>query len=364
MKENILNQNEDQTPCYNQKETIKFNSPNREDIINNSFGQHDPYFGNENNEELSGFGLGELNRNTHNYYKNEEFTETNTNVKLNYKDKYLDNNEDVKTFKLDDRIQFLMKYLDFFEYSLLFIQNKINFNDLLLITKEDFIEMKIPVGPRNRILKFISDYKIYAKNYTLDEIKFFLTKNDTYYVNNQERNNLIEDLNPNNKNVKNVKKGDNYQYNDEVFSPSDKGNNEQNYGPPFFASNQTNNILANFNTDMLNSIQNENNSKDESLKMIDLSNDEEKKKKKNYLNKNLHLNGEVFENSLKFSTIPEKDDNNIPTKDATNTKGEKESQIKREYEILTSNLSKSTLKKFNENKALKKDFQTVNDEVK
>ncbi len=313
---------------------------------------------------MSGFGLGELNRNSNNYYKNEEFSENNTNVKFNYKDKYLDNNEDIKTFKLDDRIQFLMKYLDFLEYSHLFIQNKINFNDLLLITKEDFIEMKIPVGPRNRILKFISDYKIYSKNYSLDEIKFFLTKNDTYYVNNQERNSLIEDLNPNNKIMKNVKNGDNYHYNDEVFSPSDKVNNEQNYGSPFFASNQTNNILANFNTDLLNSIQNENNSKDESLKIIDLSNDEEKKKKKNNLNKNLHLNGEVFESSLKFSTIPEKDDNNIPTKDASNNKIEKENQMKREYEILTSNLSKNTQKKFNENKSLKKDFQTVNEEVR
>ena len=51
-----------------------------------------------------------------------------------------------------------MDKLDFREYSFNFIKNKITFNDLLLLNKEDFNELGIPLGPRNRILKFIDDY--------------------------------------------------------------------------------------------------------------------------------------------------------------------------------------------------------------
>ena len=92
----------------------------------------------------------------------------------------INQNNDLSRYSIDRRLQFLMKYLDFEEYFELLIQNKINFNDLLLISKEDFIEMKIPVGPRNRILKFINDYKAYAKSYSLDEIKYFLSKNANF----------------------------------------------------------------------------------------------------------------------------------------------------------------------------------------
>jgi len=58
----------------------------------------------------------------------------------------------------DENLEYLMERLDFKEYSFNFIKNKITFNDLLLLKKEDFNELGIPLGPRNRILKFIEDY--------------------------------------------------------------------------------------------------------------------------------------------------------------------------------------------------------------
>ncbi len=38
--------------------------------------------------------------------------------------------------------------------------------------------MDIPIGPRNRIINFINEYKTYGKNYDLNELKKFF-KNKT-----------------------------------------------------------------------------------------------------------------------------------------------------------------------------------------
>ena len=48
--------------------------------------------------------------------------------------------------------------LDLTEYIQNFFENKIFFEDLILLSKDDFLELKIPLGPRNRLLKFIEDY--------------------------------------------------------------------------------------------------------------------------------------------------------------------------------------------------------------
>ena len=112
---------------------------------------------------------------------------------------------------------------------------------------------------------------------------------------------------------------------------------------------------------MLNSLQNENNSKDESLRIIDFTNEADEKKKKKHLNRNLYVNGEVFDNnnSIKFNFLPERDNENenIPTKDFNTF--DKENQTRRENEILNNN-TRNALKKLTENKSLKKDFEIVN----
>jgi hypothetical protein len=59
----------------------------------------------------------------------------------------------------DDKLIELLKKLDLEDHLYTFMENKINFCDLVLLTKEDFIELNIKLGPRNRLLKFIEDYK-------------------------------------------------------------------------------------------------------------------------------------------------------------------------------------------------------------
>ena len=57
-----------------------------------------------------------------------------------------------------------------------FNKNCIKFNDLFLLTKEDFIEMKIPIGPRNRLIHFIREFLKYAITFNFQELHDFLIK--------------------------------------------------------------------------------------------------------------------------------------------------------------------------------------------
>ena len=132
---------------------------------------------------------------------------------------------------------------------------------------------------------------------------------------------------------------------------------------PFFPLNNGN---SNNNTDILNDIKN-----DESLKIIDLSNDyDEIKNQKINLNKKIYNKIEVFENNnstSKLYTVQEKlndkqHEKSFLTKDDSIINLEKEHQTKRENEILNCKITK-VAKKNTKNKSLKIDFQSINLEV-
>ena len=54
-----------------------------------------------------------------------------------------------------------------------FKNNYVNFRDLFLLTKDDYIEMKIPIGPRNKIIHFIELYKKTMKNFEMNDVLNF-----------------------------------------------------------------------------------------------------------------------------------------------------------------------------------------------
>ena len=77
----------------------------------------------------------------------------------------------------DSRLIFILKNLNLDNLINIFNEHCIKFSDLFQLNKYDLLEMNIPIGPRNRIIKFIKDYKKNAKMYDLNEIKkFFRTK--------------------------------------------------------------------------------------------------------------------------------------------------------------------------------------------
>ena len=55
--------------------------------------------------------------------------------------------------------------------------NKIDFSDLLFLTKEDLKEMNIPIGPRNRILNFIVNFTTYKENLKIDKYDLNIINN-------------------------------------------------------------------------------------------------------------------------------------------------------------------------------------------
>ena len=59
-----------------------------------------------------------------------------------------------------------------------FKNNYVNFQDLFLLNKDDLIEMKIPIGPRNKLIYYIEQYKKTMKNYELEDISYFFSYNN------------------------------------------------------------------------------------------------------------------------------------------------------------------------------------------
>lgn len=91
---------------------------------------------------------------------------------------------------LDNRLVYTMNALGLESLTHIFVNNKITFNDLLFMTKEDLTELNFRMFQKNRILNFINEYTQTAKNYTMGEIECFFKANPKY--------NSLQNINVNN----------------------------------------------------------------------------------------------------------------------------------------------------------------------
>ena len=76
----------------------------------------------------------------------------------------------------DKTILFILTNLGLEDLFLKFKDNRITYNDLQFLTKEDFIEMKIPIGPRNRIIHFIQEMKRKKVPLDFESLRNFIDK--------------------------------------------------------------------------------------------------------------------------------------------------------------------------------------------
>lgn len=88
------------------------------------------------------------------------------------------NNEELD--RTDPRLALAMIKLGLENLIHIFTNNKLTFNDLLFLTKEDLNELNFHLYQKNRILSFINDYKKIAKNYTIEEVESFFMYNSKY----------------------------------------------------------------------------------------------------------------------------------------------------------------------------------------
>ena len=107
------------------------------------------------------------------------------NSKMNQSDSSRTRNSFLKNDSIvkDLRFKYVMNILDLNQFYHLFDSSNLTFNDILILSKEDLIEMNIQLAARNRILKFSEAYKLQGKFFTLEEIKEFFHKNKNFCFN-------------------------------------------------------------------------------------------------------------------------------------------------------------------------------------
>ena len=153
-------------------------------------------------KEKSNKNIPNQTQNYYNYFPQPEpFPKTiNYNFSINNNLKYkndISTSKEEENYRLstsskkeDNTILYLLTNLNLGNLYNIFMSNYISFNDLFLLKKEDFIEMKIPIGPRNRIIHIISEYKKFGKTFDFKELSNFLN----YYKKLMEKP-IVSDIN-------------------------------------------------------------------------------------------------------------------------------------------------------------------------
>ena len=139
----------------------------------------------------------------------------NQNIDVKIVNNY--NNDNKSKINIDPRLELTLKYLDIMHTLQIFVNNYISFNDLLLLSKKDLIDLGFSLVERNRIFTFSQEYKNFGVKFNISEINDFfnkyenlnirlVTNNNCNKYNNQTKENINENINYNfNNNIKNNK---------------------------------------------------------------------------------------------------------------------------------------------------------------
>ena len=122
---------------------------------------------------------------------------------------------------VDPRLELTLKYLDIFSTLPTFITNNIFFNDLLLLSKNDLIELGFSLVERNRILHFSQEFKKFGKKYNIQEINNFFDEFQNLNIRLININNNLKSFPSNeendiNNNYMNANNNKNINYNDRI----------------------------------------------------------------------------------------------------------------------------------------------------
>jgi len=117
---------------------------------------------------------------------NDSFGYNNTTLKKDESQRSMSTKEDI--------LRRLLQFLDLEDYFDTFLDHKIYFNDILLLSKDDLVELNIRLGPRNRLLKFIEEYKTTGVDKTFEE---YLQQEDktTPVFERKQTSTLVDEIN-------------------------------------------------------------------------------------------------------------------------------------------------------------------------
>jgi hypothetical protein len=173
------------------------------------------------------FGISNINNKKQNHSISIDNNPKNNNIKSNIQ---INNNcnetKNINRNNTDPRIELVFKYLSIEKNLPIFINNNINFTDLLVLSRNDLIDLGLSMIDRNRILYFSQQFLKYAKNYSINEINSFFQENKNLY-DNTISNNTNRDKNINNSNNSNNNNNNKYfEYNTQRYNNKQKNENE------------------------------------------------------------------------------------------------------------------------------------------
>ena len=146
-----------------------------------------------------------------NYYN--KFVQNINNINNNEDNNSKNNKKECN--ECDEKVAYVLKVLELESIIDKFSSNFISFNDLFLLRRQDLLEMKVPIGKRNRLLHFLEKYKNIAINYDFNEVKNYLYKYKNLYKNNLFIDkDVIPNINIISSNKTNIKIDDNINNND------------------------------------------------------------------------------------------------------------------------------------------------------
>ena len=176
-------------------------------------------------------------------YFPDELNQNNNELLLNPIDNNnkLDNEEEEGDDDDDDRLIYTLITLDLGNLIHIFEDNNITFVDMLLLTKEDMIELQLEIFQRNRILNFSKLFTKFAKSYSIKEISDFFTFNKQFIFNSSIYDKVVSSNINENQNERN-----NEKYNTENnWINSETANQEANYINTELNNRTNNNITKN-----------------------------------------------------------------------------------------------------------------------
>ena len=195
------------------------------------------------------FGFSNINNKKQNNSMNIDNGLTNNNIKDN---KQINNNlnemQNINRNIFDPRLELVFKYLSIENNLPFFINNNINFNDLLILTRKDLIDLGLSMIDRNRILYFSQQFIKYAKNYSLNEINSFFQENKNLYD---------RTISNNTSNINNSKTNNNNKYSEykpQVYKNNPKNENKILLYSNGFDSNYNNKNNNNYNNNNRNDV--------------------------------------------------------------------------------------------------------------
>ena len=130
-------------------------------------------------------------------------------------------NNNINESGVDPRLELTLNYLDIISTLPTFITNNIFFNDLLLLSKNDLIELGFSLVERNRILYFSQEFKKFGKKYNIQEINNFFDEFQNLNmrlitINNNLKSFPSNEENEVNNNFMNADNNKNINYNDRI----------------------------------------------------------------------------------------------------------------------------------------------------